>query len=182
MINTQEKTDTALDFVSSRCLGRTQKDKKEEVIVKTQNKAQKDNKDQVSQKYTLFPLSSLLFFFPSFIFFLSLSSLLHPSALLYIFPSFLCSSILYVYTTTTANLKMSQIKIPQSWNYHYLESDISVMGKGCLVGCLAVLLASTNNMVKIFTSFQLPRVITNCLFPGGQNFTWLKNCARIKCI
>lgn len=72
--------------------------------------------------------------------------------------------------------KMTQIKIPQSWNYHYLESDIFCEGKrSCLAGCLAVLLASTNKMLeRSFYPFQLPGVVTNYLFPGGQNFTWLR--------
>lgn len=48
MINTQEKTDTAFRFLSSRCLGELE-DKKEEVIVKTQNKAQRTIKIKSQQ-------------------------------------------------------------------------------------------------------------------------------------
>ena len=43
------------------------------------------------------------------------------------------------------------------------------------MGCLAVLVASANKLLEgSLYPFQLPGVVTNCLFPGGQNFTWLR--------
>ena len=111
--------------MSSRCLGELRKTEREEVVVKTQNKSTKNNKDQVSTNISYFLFSS--FFFSSFLPFSFFCLSLPSCILLLFFTSFLPSFVLSFFICTQLLQlisKMTQIKIPQSWNYHYLESDI----------------------------------------------------------
>ena len=119
------KRQRMLKILSSRCLWELRKTKKRKrLLLRHRIKAQRTTKIEsqqinlISSFFSSFLLSFLSLFFCLFL----------PSCILLLFftsflPSFVLSFFMCIQLPQLIS-KMTQIKIRQSWNYHYLESDI----------------------------------------------------------
>lgn len=139
-------------------------------------KAQRTTKIESQQIYLISSFfSSFLLSFLSLFFCLFL-----PSCILLLFftsflPSFVLSFFMCIQLPQLIS-KMTQIKIPQSWNYHYLESDIFLWREEEL-SCGMFGSApgfKQQDARRIFPFLSTSWHCNKLSFPGGQNFTWLR--------